>query len=162
MWVILLQRSKDSHEPGADQLPKSLLKSFQGLDLAREGFTCCSVPWLWACAHSHADPCGCAGSREHPCPGWPCPNWFSHPELQQPWLLSLHPLGTQHGLGCRHPAGGIEASELVCWLRQKIWALLWANSATKTSPALQACCCSGNLKPPISYAITSCLSLLLQ
>lgn len=43
------------------------------------------------------------------------------------------------------------------WPRQKIWA----NSATKTSLALQACCCSGNLKLPISNAITSWLSLLL-
>lgn len=50
----------------------------------------------------------------------------------------------------------------VSCLRQKIWALLWANSATKTSLALQACCCSGNLKPPISNVITSWLSLLLH
>lgn len=50
--------------------------------------------------------------------GWPCPNWISHPELQQPRLLSLHPLGTQQNLGWWHPAGGIEASELVCKLAE--------------------------------------------
>lgn len=121
MWVILLHRNKDLWGPGADQLPKSFPNGLQGLGLASESFTCFSVLWLWACAHSHVDLDGCAGSREHPrCSmtlGGHVPTGF-------PTLRSSHgfsaciPWGTQRGLGCWHPAGGIEASEHVCKLAE--------------------------------------------
>lgn len=164
MWVILLHRSKDSCGLGADQLPMSLLN---GAGSAREGFSCCSVLWLWACTHSRAGLCGCAGSREPPCCpvalGDHVPTGFPTLSYSSRGLSACIPRGPRKVWAAAILQEGKRLQSLCAsWLRQKIWALLWANSATKTSPALQACCCSGNLKPPISNAIISCLLLLLH
>lgn len=58
---------------------------------------------------------------------------------------------------------GMEASELVRELAQaQHGALLWASAVTKARLAASACCCFGNLKPLISNAVRSWLSVLLH
>lgn len=87
------------------------------------------------------------------------PNRLLWPQLQQPQPLGLQSLGI-----CKlcSQQGWRPQSWCVSWPRHNVGALLWASTVTKARLAVSACCCFGNLKPLISNAVRSWLSILLH